>query len=111
MRRRAVAWRTGSRCAVGVDRFFAICELPDLLHPRPDLLVVLATGWLRLGQVSQEAPHALHLPLDELHVLLPLPSNCASSRMRPSSVVTAPVAPSAIGSLPARGNWLELIYF
>uniref|UniRef100_A0A0E0BLN5 Uncharacterized protein n=1 Tax=Oryza glumipatula TaxID=40148 RepID=A0A0E0BLN5_9ORYZ len=46
-----VADRWVAALQVGVDAVAAVLrELPDLLHPSPDLLVVLVTGWLRLGQ-------------------------------------------------------------
>ena len=39
-------------------------EANHLLHPRPDLVVTV----LGLGEVEDQAVHALHLVLDELHV-------------------------------------------
>lgn len=43
-------------------------EHAHLVHPGAHLLVVLAARGRRPGQVEQEAVHALHLLLDELHV-------------------------------------------
>jgi hypothetical protein len=50
---------------VELDIAFAVsCEANDLLHPRPDLVVAV----LSLGEVEDQAVHALHLIPDELHV-------------------------------------------
>ena len=74
-------------------------EVTDLLHPRAHLLVVPAGVTSRPGQVLQEALHALHLFLDELHMSLPtLLSSSASFRRRPRSELTAPDASSAIAA-------------
>ena len=55
---------------VEVDAVVAVVgEQPDLVHPRPHLLVVLAAGRRRPGQVHQEAVHALHLLPDEVDVV------------------------------------------
>uniref|UniRef100_A0A804UGW6 Uncharacterized protein n=1 Tax=Zea mays TaxID=4577 RepID=A0A804UGW6_MAIZE len=52
-----------------VDAVVAVVgEDTDLVHPRAHLHAVLAAGVRRAGQVHQEAVHALHLLLDELHV-------------------------------------------
>ena len=43
-------------------------ELVDLPPPRPDLVADAAAAVAVVGRVLEEAVHALHLALDELHV-------------------------------------------
>uniref|UniRef100_A0A0E0F7G4 Uncharacterized protein n=1 Tax=Oryza meridionalis TaxID=40149 RepID=A0A0E0F7G4_9ORYZ len=68
-----------SMALVEVDAIVAVLgEEPHLVHPGTHLLVVLAALRSALRQVRQEAVHALHLLLDELHVV---PDTTEKSRL------------------------------
>ncbi|PUZ45089.1 hypothetical protein GQ55_8G192200 [Panicum hallii var. hallii] len=60
----------GSEVAdVAVDAALRVVgEVPDLPHPRADVVVAVAGAGVAGGEVEEEAVHAVHLVPDEAHV-------------------------------------------